>query len=226
MDINCASAYNFDVVFNYFDTIMKKKPFNIEKAKSGARVITRDGRKARVVCYDAGGHKPILAYYEDRYGKHPEFYTEDGLVGEGCQSYHDLFLVDESIKKDEADSVEKEWNELQKYFKSINEAFEDGRKFERGFTHNPTLSDKEVICLKRTLDFLRKEHGRYGGEDFTNEIPVLEWMITHPTMVLSTHYPHWKPSEEQMEALFNNAQLGGLETRASLSSLYNDLKKL
>lgn len=28
------------------------KPFNIEKAKAGAEVCTRDGRKARVICFD------------------------------------------------------------------------------------------------------------------------------------------------------------------------------
>lgn len=40
------------------------------------------------------------------------------------------------------------------------------------------------------------------------------------------YLPHWKPSEEQMKALFNNAQLGNLGIRVSLSSLYSDLKKL
>lgn len=55
---------------------------------------------------------------------------------------------------------------------------------------SPSLSEKEIICLKRILDHLRKEHNRYDGEDFTNEIAVLEWLITHPILT----QPHWNPS--------------------------------
>lgn len=37
------------------------KPFNIEKAKAGAEVCTRDGRKARIVCTDrADALYPII----------------------------------------------------------------------------------------------------------------------------------------------------------------------
>ena len=28
------------------------KPFNIEESKKGAKLITRNGRSARVICYD------------------------------------------------------------------------------------------------------------------------------------------------------------------------------
>jgi len=73
---------------------MKTKPFNIDEAKAGAKVVTRDGRPAKIACYDSGGDKPILAYFEDRYGKHAEFYTKEGLVGKDCESFHDLFLLD------------------------------------------------------------------------------------------------------------------------------------
>lgn len=47
----------------------------------------------------------------------------------------------------------------------------------------PSLSEKEIVCLKRTLDFLREEHNSYTGKDFTNKIAVLEWLITHPVLV-------------------------------------------
>lgn len=95
----------------------------------------------------------------------------------------------------------------------------------------PNLSDKEIVCLKRTLDYLRKEHNRYGGSDtdFTNEIAVLEWLITHPVLVYSSQ-PRWKPSEEQMEALDKAIPVcmgvAGREEVAPLESLYNQLKKL
>ena len=46
------------------------KPFNLEQAKAGAPVCTRDGRPVRIVCYDLKGYKnyPILALIEDTVG--------------------------------------------------------------------------------------------------------------------------------------------------------------
>ena len=46
------------------------KPFNLEQAKAGAPVCTRDGRPVRIVCYDLKGHKnyPILALVESSVG--------------------------------------------------------------------------------------------------------------------------------------------------------------
>ena len=40
------------------------KPFDLEAAKSGKPVCTRDGRKARIVCFDAKGYRPIVALIE------------------------------------------------------------------------------------------------------------------------------------------------------------------
>lgn len=38
------------------------KPFDLEKAKAGHRVVTRDGRPVRIVCYDRKiNNYPILA---------------------------------------------------------------------------------------------------------------------------------------------------------------------
>ena len=96
-------------------------------------------------------------------------------------------------------------------------------------SNQQTLSEKELVCLKRILDFLRKEHNRYNGEDFTNEIAVLEWMVTHPTTVFSAN--HWKPTSEQMY-LLNWLTLGlgdgpvAEKARKVMESLYEDLKKL
>ena len=40
------------------------KPFDLEAAKSGKPVCTRDGRKARIICFDAKGKQPIIALLE------------------------------------------------------------------------------------------------------------------------------------------------------------------
>ena len=46
------------------------KPFNLEQAKAGAPVCTRNGWPARIVCYDCKGYKnyPILALIESPVG--------------------------------------------------------------------------------------------------------------------------------------------------------------
>ena len=46
------------------------KPFNLEQAKAGAPVCTRNGQPVRIVCYDLKGYKnyPILALIEDTVG--------------------------------------------------------------------------------------------------------------------------------------------------------------
>lgn len=55
------------------------KPFDLKKAKEGKPVCTRDGRKARIICYDAKGMGyPILALVET-YGKEiTHYYNTDG----------------------------------------------------------------------------------------------------------------------------------------------------
>lgn len=39
------------------------KPFNLELAKQGHPVITRNGKKARIICFDRKG-EPIVALIE------------------------------------------------------------------------------------------------------------------------------------------------------------------
>ena len=45
------------------------KPFDLEAARSGKPVCTRDGRKARIVCFDAKGDKPIISLVEAKGNK-------------------------------------------------------------------------------------------------------------------------------------------------------------
>ena len=39
---------------------MKTKPFNIEEAKAGAKLVTRGGRPAILICDDAKGEYPVI----------------------------------------------------------------------------------------------------------------------------------------------------------------------
>lgn len=43
------------------------RKFNLEEAKSGVKVCTRDGRKARIICFDyKGPFKTIIALVENK----------------------------------------------------------------------------------------------------------------------------------------------------------------
>lgn len=45
-------------------TDKKLIPFDLERAKAGDTVCTRDGKKARIICFDAQGRWPIVCLYE------------------------------------------------------------------------------------------------------------------------------------------------------------------
>lgn len=55
------------------------KPFDIQKAREGKPVCTRDGRKVRIICFDAKDTQPIIGLYEK---------DIDGIVREYLCSYH------------------------------------------------------------------------------------------------------------------------------------------
>lgn len=60
------------------------KPFDLEAAKSGKPVCTRDGRKARIICWDKKGNYPIVALIQDNENsEHIEYYTENGIFSNG-----------------------------------------------------------------------------------------------------------------------------------------------
>ena len=54
------------------------KPFDLEAAKAGKPVCTRDGRKARIICFDAKGSFPIIALVDEKGEEFPFSYTVSG----------------------------------------------------------------------------------------------------------------------------------------------------
>ena len=76
------------------------KQFNLKSYIANPRkVITRDGRNARILCVDAKGDYPVVALIPDGEGEYkrdsPEAYTEDGCNYSGRISYLDLFFAPE-----------------------------------------------------------------------------------------------------------------------------------
>jgi len=72
------------------------KNFNLEEAKKGAKLITRSGKKARIVCYDridTVKHGTILALIcnEKNTWEMPVFYRSTGLQVDFNKQF-DLFI--------------------------------------------------------------------------------------------------------------------------------------
>lgn len=61
------------------------KPFDFEAAKAGKPVCTRDGRKARIICFDTinKGNYPIIALLEDKGCEAIFYYNKDGKCNVG-----------------------------------------------------------------------------------------------------------------------------------------------
>lgn len=74
------------------------KPFDLEKAKAGAPLCTREGFRARIVCFDANNDRfPIVALLKGNNGKeYPVSFTKEGRFSDGeADSTEDLFMVGE-----------------------------------------------------------------------------------------------------------------------------------
>ena len=76
------------------------KPFDLEAARNGKPVCTRDGRKARIICFDANDERPIIALleFECENGDHVEkieSYYKDGKLYEESEWSNDLMMLPE-----------------------------------------------------------------------------------------------------------------------------------
>lgn len=71
------------------------KPFNLEEAKAGTPVVTRDGLPVRIICWDAKicESTPILALARSGKGHDIMIYTD--LKGSACYPCHDLYMKTE-----------------------------------------------------------------------------------------------------------------------------------
>ena len=81
---------------NLENTGKNLKPFDLEAAKAGKPVCTRDGRKARIICFNAKRDAPIIALVTTNYGKEiPYDYSLDGLSANSENEDNDLMMLRE-----------------------------------------------------------------------------------------------------------------------------------
>ena len=74
-------------------------PFDIEKAKQGAKVVTRDGHDVRILCYDSKYHgQPIVSEIYKGEDIMLTTYAEDGtyLLNKKKSDY-DLMIAEECV---------------------------------------------------------------------------------------------------------------------------------
>lgn len=104
--LNGSSTINIIIKQNKEDMEEKKlnlKPFDIQKAREGKPVCTRDGRKARIICFDRkfyhddGYNYPIVAMVNDNDNDNElvHAYTQDGLLIGNKESELDLMMLPE-----------------------------------------------------------------------------------------------------------------------------------
>ena len=72
------------------------KPFDIQKAREGKPVCTRDGRKARIICFDQKDIAPIVGLVTGLDGKESIYaFYKDGRVSSQEERADDLMMLPE-----------------------------------------------------------------------------------------------------------------------------------
>lgn len=71
------------------------KPFDLEAAKAGEKVVTRDGRAVRIICFDVKDMWPIVALITETDGQEKiQGNLENGNIFQrGDEDLCDLFMA-------------------------------------------------------------------------------------------------------------------------------------
>ena len=94
-DMEGKKIQHYDCFFDGKSSKSNLKPFDLNAAKAGKPVCTRDGRKARIICFDAKGDKPIIALVEVGTAETPNNYPIDGKAVSAKEASCDLMMLSE-----------------------------------------------------------------------------------------------------------------------------------
>lgn len=95
-DMEEKKIQHYDCFFDRKQSNLNLKPFNLEAAKAGKPVCTRDGRKARIICFDLKNDEyPIVAAIGNDSSETLFSYTTNGKIADGIESDKDLMLLPE-----------------------------------------------------------------------------------------------------------------------------------
>ena len=108
------------------------KPFDLEKAKQGAKLVTRDGRPARIICWDLKCDMyPIVAVFLNKHDEEDiETYTTSGKCVNDYDDSLDLFMAPTTVER--WVNVYKKENEYYygRYYGSEQEALENYQEYQ------------------------------------------------------------------------------------------------
>ena len=85
------------------------KPFNLEEAKAGKPVQTRDGRDVRILTFDKKGDYHIVALINHCRSEDVIVYRDNGITSANFDSDYDLFMKAE--KKEGLINIYRGYNE-------------------------------------------------------------------------------------------------------------------
>ena len=73
------------------------KAFSLEEylKNPSKKVVTKEGKKVRIICTDARGSYPVVALIEESYYDNALSYTDDGKLYNGESNVYDLFFAPE-----------------------------------------------------------------------------------------------------------------------------------
>lgn len=89
--------FSVDANYSNSESIGKiLRPFDLQKAKEGKPVCTRDGRKARIICFDRRVNRPVVALIEsDNHEEALQCYFDNGRCCCDVTSGYDLMMLPE-----------------------------------------------------------------------------------------------------------------------------------
>lgn len=96
-DMEGKKIQHYDCFFDGKSSKSNLKPFDLKAAKAGKPVCTRDGRKARIICFDRKDVRPIIALVESYNGDDEGvyYYYTDGLNLDNYPGAFDLMMLPE-----------------------------------------------------------------------------------------------------------------------------------
>jgi len=193
------------------------------------KIVTRDGKKVRIICYDVKQGKddcyaPIIALVDkgEEIGETSYYYSEDGrfLISPNQTHNLDLFFADEEEELTEFErAVEKTIpykipiDMLKSTSQQLLELARKEIEKENPYSgnQNQEWSEEDIVAIDCAVEVLSKD------------LPSLAASIERLKSLRPQH--QWKPKKEELEALRKRTYFcEGID--ANLDSLYTNLLKL
>lgn len=124
------------------------KPFDLEAAKRGAAVCTRDRSCVRIVCTDCRGEDPIVALVNYKIGEDVYIYNSRGRYYRSADSDLDLFMRDDDYAEKLARG--EYGNHIHEAIEKVDPVVKENSTTDREYLRRE-LSEKIMVAMIREL---------------------------------------------------------------------------